>query len=710
LNGVFDPAEAGLGAHVITYTIEDVCGPQTCQFTITVTEEPITCEDAVISNFPDADDVCEGEAYAIDFSDVVIENAVEQIWTINPVNAGEIVNSIFNLDIGYVGNVTITLVAVAEEPCEDAQASLSFAVYPLPIVEITGELEFCEGESTVLTATAGVSYLWSSDETTQSITVTESGIYSVVVTDENGCEGFAEVMVVVHPLPDVEITGDLEFCEGGSTVLTATEGVSYLWSTGETTQSITVTTADLFSVTVTDENGCEGYDEVTTSFLPVTIPECPPNMIVQITDAPFLLEGAMPESGTFTGDGVSDNTFDPSEAGTGVHVITYTIDDICGEQSCQFTITVTGESFILCVGDQIAEPNTTSCSYIHSGTDWDPIYEDNCVTNPILSTFDTDDEGWTRHIPHDPNSSISWFATGGNPDGYIRYNEPGQGALDYFSAPALFLGNKSGFYGGVLSYDMRLNTTANASTIERVILTGGGASVYFTSPYPTTTWQTFEIPLVAGDWKVAGSGVAASEEQIRTVLSDLTSLLIFADWRIGPEQVSLDNVLMTPGPAYYVLSGATEGTGYSLDGVEFSQGETTVTWYFTDSCGNLESCSFTVTMPEFEVAIAADGPTEFCEGEAVVLTATEGATYLWSTDETSQSITVSEEGLYSVTVTDENGCEGYAEIIITVYPLFCRMSRSQVILNSAKAGQLSSLLLKVFPIFGVPVKKPKVSP
>jgi hypothetical protein len=349
--GIFNPSDADLGAHLITYTIEDICGPQSCEFTITVTDEPITCEDAVISNFPDADDVCEGEAYAIDFSEVVIENAVEEIWTVDPVTAGTIENNVFNLNIGFVGEVTITLLAVAEEPCADDQASLSFTVYPLPFVEISGELEFCAGGSTVLTATEGVSYLWSTGEETQSITVSEAGSYSVTVTDENGCEGYDEVMVEEHPLPQVIITpdGPLSFCEGGSVELTASEGSSYLWSTGETTQTITSTQNGIYSVTVADANGCEGSAEIEVEVNEPPVVACPGTVQLNIDDPLLLLDMASPAGGVYSGDGVifdgSDFYFDPS-LGAGTFEITYCYTDpITGCQNCcSFAIQVSPAS------------------------------------------------------------------------------------------------------------------------------------------------------------------------------------------------------------------------------------------------------------------------------------------------------------------------------------------------------------------------------
>src|SRR5690606_4610644 len=51
----------------------------------------------------------------------------------------------------------------------------------------------------------------------------------------------------------------------------------------------------------------------------------------------------------------------------------------------------------------------------------------------------------------------------------------------------------------------------------------------------------------------------------------------------------------------YSLSGATIGTGSSLDGVAFNVGETTVTWTATDGSGNVAVCSFTVTVTDDQI-------------------------------------------------------------------------------------------------------------
>src|SRR6185503_12307572 len=130
---------------------------------------------------------------------------------------------------------------------------------------ITGGLIICQGESTQLCTPPGAtSYLWSTGANTNCITVNQEGLYSVTVTDMNGCSSVCEETVIVNPLPICTITGNIPICEGESTQLCAPPGsASYLWSTGAITNCITVNAEGLYSVTVTDANGCSSVCEET---------------------------------------------------------------------------------------------------------------------------------------------------------------------------------------------------------------------------------------------------------------------------------------------------------------------------------------------------------------------------------------------------------------------------------------------------------------
>jgi len=169
----------------------------------------------------------------------------------------------------------------------------------------------------------------------------------------------------------------------------------------------------------------------------------------------------------------------------------------------------------------------------------------------IMSTFDDGAEGWTVNTPSDPAASITWLATGGNPGGHLRFNEPGQGTADFFNAPEKFLGDVSAFVGGELRFDIRLNGNANINANNGVRLIGGGLTLTFDSGQPTTQWTTKFVPLIASEWRINGGANAPTEAQFLSVLSGLDKLNIRADWISGSEQVFLDNVVLVaiPTPA-----------------------------------------------------------------------------------------------------------------------------------------------------------------
>jgi gliding motility-associated-like protein len=131
--------------------------------------------------------------------------------------------------------------------------STTITVNPLPVVSITPDTSICAGKGITLTITGGGTYLWSNASTSSSISLTPSSTitYTVVVTD-NGCSKDAAVTVIVDSVPLVTITSPQKICPGTAVTLLATGGGKYLWSTGATTDSISVspTSTTTYSVTV----------------------------------------------------------------------------------------------------------------------------------------------------------------------------------------------------------------------------------------------------------------------------------------------------------------------------------------------------------------------------------------------------------------------------------------------------------------------------
>jgi hypothetical protein len=117
----------------------------------------------------------------------------------------------------------------------------------------------------------GYTYIWSNGATTQDLTGIEAGTYTVTVTNYHG-RTMTTSATITDSSPVIGISGVKNVCPGGSTTLTGTGGVSYVWSTGATTPSIAVTTAGTFTVTGTDAFGCaEPASAVVTSINNVSV-------------------------------------------------------------------------------------------------------------------------------------------------------------------------------------------------------------------------------------------------------------------------------------------------------------------------------------------------------------------------------------------------------------------------------------------------------
>lgn len=97
--------------------------------------------------------------------------------------------------------------------------------------------------------------------------------YTIYISDEFGCLWDTTVNLEVRPLPAVDLGPDQAFCQGSSTILSATPGMtSYLWNTGQTTPSIVVTQGGIYKVTVTAPNSCQNSDNIKITVHPLPSP------------------------------------------------------------------------------------------------------------------------------------------------------------------------------------------------------------------------------------------------------------------------------------------------------------------------------------------------------------------------------------------------------------------------------------------------------
>ncbi len=161
------------------------------------------------------------------------------------------------IDVSTPNDYTVT---VTYGICTD-EATISITQDLTFDVAITGNLEYCSGFSTTLNADTGLdSYLWSTGETSQSITIDSPNDYTVTAT--NGiCTDETTVSIIELVSPTPEISGATEICSGTTETLDAGLGYdSYNWSNSQTSQFITITGGGTYTVTVTSSNGCTGTD------------------------------------------------------------------------------------------------------------------------------------------------------------------------------------------------------------------------------------------------------------------------------------------------------------------------------------------------------------------------------------------------------------------------------------------------------------------
>lgn len=240
----FSPAIAGVGVHDVSYTYTDANG---CT-NIDVQSVEVHALPVASINPSGTVAICDGDVLTLDAG----PGFATYDWT------GLGSNQTLNVTTAGSYSVTVTTTA----GCVATSSATTVTVNPLPIVDLGNDTTICVGGNVTLDAgNPGASYNWSTFETTQTITVSSTDNYSVIVTDGNNCSAIDDITVQVQGAitPIIVAQGPSSFCSGGSVVLDAGPGYSnYLWSTSETSQTITVTQSGVYDVLVTDPFGCSG--------------------------------------------------------------------------------------------------------------------------------------------------------------------------------------------------------------------------------------------------------------------------------------------------------------------------------------------------------------------------------------------------------------------------------------------------------------------
>jgi hypothetical protein len=603
-----------------------------------------------------------GNPTGVPYSIAAVSGATNYTWSVPPganIASGQ---GTINITVNYPPGSTNGNVAVfaSNASCQSGTVTLPVTIggasVPSPASGGNQTVNLCPGDPVpTLTATAtvpgGYTLVWYNAPTGGSIvaspTLSTPGTVTYYASARDNttlCESItrtAVTLTITQVLSAaINANGPTTFCQGGSVILTATPGSSYMWSNGATTQSITVTASGSFSVTVTT-NSPSGTCNSTSPTTTVTVNPVPAASVTASGPTTFCQGDAV----TLTAIAAASYLWSNGATTQAITVAT----------SGNYSVTVT---------------NAAGCSATSAATTVtvNPNPQATITTNGP-TTFCN---GGSVTLTASPGTSYLW--SNGATTQAITLNSP----------------------IGTNNYSVQVTTGSCVSTSAATSVTVNPVpTASITASGPTTFCQGNAVTLTAtaGASYLWSNGattqaitVATSGNYTVTVTNasgcSATSAATTVTVNANPPAV-----ITASGPTTFCNGGSVTLTANSGVSYLWSNGATTqaitvsgpvgATNYsvqVTQAGGCVSSSPVTtVTVnPVPAATITANGPLTFCEPGNVVLTASAGSSWLWSNGATTQSITVSSpaaSGNYTVTVTNSSGCSAAsAATTVTVNP------------------------------------------
>ncbi|MFY8034373.1 MAG: FG-GAP-like repeat-containing protein, partial [Flexibacteraceae bacterium] len=614
----------------------------------------------VISNLS-ATTVCEGSNVAITGTSFTGATLV----TLNGTSVGTLSGvTATNINFTVPANATSGNVVVTTPSGTSNSVAISIATLP-NTPTISGNSTFCAGGSTVLTSSTGNAYLWSNSATTQSITVSSAGTYSVrIISGACTSSSSNAIAVTVTPLPSTPtISGNSSFNEGSSTTLTSSASSGNIWSTGETSQSISVNTPGSYSVR-TISGGCTS---LTSSLKTIT----------GNTSSYFVSTLAGSGSNTFlngTGTGAAFSI--PHGTAVDVNGNVY-VADANNNRIRKITPSGVVTTFAGSGNSAFADGTGTSASFNY----------------PTGLAFDGSgnlyvaDAGNNRIRKITSSGVVTTIAGSG-----VAGSSNGTGTAATFNFPQALTVNGSGniYVADVLNHRIRQITSSGVVTTFAGSGSAGfnnsnGISASFNHPTGIAIDVNGNLYIAeAGNDAIrkitpagmvstfAGSGTQGSTNGTGTSASFY-----------NPNQLTVDaigNVFVADAENNKIRKITSDGVVSTIAGIGssgFANGNGTSAMFnipkgiTVDALGYLyvaESSNHRIRkLSPCYVNLATptiSGINALCNGNPTVLTSSPGSGYLWTTGATTQSISVSVPGSYSVQIVSGGCTSAFAESVI----------------------------------------------
>ncbi|MEL6842996.1 MAG: PKD domain-containing protein, partial [Bacteroidota bacterium] len=258
--GQFDPMSSGVGTSLLTYVYTDANG---CSDSASRNVSVLSLPTVSLDSFPG---LCQ------EASPLSLSGGMPMGGTYMGLGVS---NNQFDPSAVGPGMTNIEYTITGANGCANT-ATRMIEVFAAPSVNAGPDQSICRGDTATLNSSLANAYLWSTNETTQSILVspTMTTTYTVQITDQNGCQNQDSLVLTVQDAPVPDAGPDQTICEGESADLTATGGQSYIWDNNQNGATITVQPTQLttYIVTAFDNLGCSGKDTVVVDVNPLPDP------------------------------------------------------------------------------------------------------------------------------------------------------------------------------------------------------------------------------------------------------------------------------------------------------------------------------------------------------------------------------------------------------------------------------------------------------
>jgi gliding motility-associated-like protein len=187
-------------------------------------------------------------------------------WMQGGINIDGKTNSTFSITSGGTYNVVVT----DKNGCRNSD-TVNITQYPVPGLNLGKDTTVCPGTELILNPhNDTVSYTWNDNSHNKSIKVKKAGTYSITITDNAGCKNSDAIHISQFTVTDVNLGKDKSICPGAEITLNPNYNYNnYSWNDNSHKSTLTVNKSGLYSVTVTDKNGCKNSDTIIISQYPL---------------------------------------------------------------------------------------------------------------------------------------------------------------------------------------------------------------------------------------------------------------------------------------------------------------------------------------------------------------------------------------------------------------------------------------------------------